>query len=77
MSLIKYYRMLKNARVTDFTVSEFLRENQEVGGGGGRGWLNYLPSTQIKVNFWNLLSGFFSILGNKKGKELLKNFTSF
>ena len=47
----------------------------EVEGVGG--WLNYLPSSQIKVNFWNLVSGFFSISGNKKGKELLKNFTSF
>ena len=28
MSLIKYYCMLQNARVTAFTVSELLRENQ-------------------------------------------------
>ena len=43
MSLIKYYRMLKNGRVTDFTVSEFLRENQEMGGGGGRGLVKLPP----------------------------------
>ena len=43
MSLIKYYRMLKNARVTDFTVSEFLRENQEMGGGGERGLVKLPP----------------------------------
>ena len=31
MSLIKYYWMLQNARVTAFTVSELLRENQQGG----------------------------------------------
>ena len=31
MSLIKFYRMLKSARVTDFTVFELLRENQQMG----------------------------------------------
>ena len=35
--------MLKNARVTDFTASEFLRENQEMGGGGGRGLVKLPP----------------------------------
>ena len=43
MSLIKYYRMIKNARVTDFTVSEFLRENQEMGGGEERGLVKLPP----------------------------------
>ena len=33
----KILQMLKNARVTAFTVSEFLRENQEMGGGEGEG----------------------------------------
>ena len=47
ISLIKCYRMLQNARVTAFTVSELLMENQQgvrcvcvggrVGGGGGGG----------------------------------------
>ena len=37
MSLIKCYWMLENARVTAFTVSEPLRENQQGGGGRGRG----------------------------------------
>ena len=31
---LKCYWILKNARVTDFTVSELLREYQQVGGGG-------------------------------------------
>ena len=34
-SLIKCYWMLRNARVTAFTISELLRENQQVGEGGG------------------------------------------
>ena len=33
MSLTKCYWMLQSARVTAFTVSEFLRENQQEGGG--------------------------------------------
>ena len=33
MSLIKRYRMLQNVRVTAFTVSELLRENQQGEGG--------------------------------------------
>ena len=37
--------MLQNARVTTFTVSELLRENQLGGGGGGL----KLPSSQIRV----------------------------
>ena len=37
--------MLQNSRVTAFTISELLKENQQ-----GGGW-NYLPiNTQIKVN---------------------------
>ena len=35
MSLIKCYRMLQNAMVTTFTVSELLRENQQEGVSGG------------------------------------------
>ena len=44
MSLIKFYGMLLNARVTAFTVSELLRENKH-----GRRKITPLPS-QIKVN---------------------------
>ena len=36
MSLIKCYLMLQNSRVTAFTVSELLRENQYKQGGGGK-----------------------------------------
>ena len=43
MSLIKY-RILQNARVTAFTVSELLRKNQQREGGGVK-----LPPTQIRV----------------------------
>ena len=32
MSLMKCYKMLQNAKVTPFTVSELLRENQQRGG---------------------------------------------
>ena len=35
MSLRKCSYMLQNARVTSFTVSELLRENQQMDGGGG------------------------------------------
>ena len=38
---MKLYRMLQNARVTAFTVSELLRENQQRG--------KIIPTTQIKV----------------------------
>ena len=37
MSLVKCYWMLQNARVTAFTMSELLRENQHKGQGGGGG----------------------------------------
>ena len=39
--------MLQNAKVTDFTVSELLRENLQKGGGGGG--LNY--KIRVKVQF--------------------------
>ena len=32
MSLMKCYKILQNAKVTPFTVSELLRENQQRGG---------------------------------------------
>ena len=41
MSQMKLYRMLQNARVTAFTVSELLMENQQRG--------KIIPTTQIKV----------------------------
>ena len=52
MSLIKYYWMLQNARVTAFTVFELLRENQL---GGGK----ITPPTQISVKYWVLVIIFF------------------
>ena len=39
--------MLQKGSVTDFTVSELLRENQQGGGGGGPGKIN--PLTQIRA----------------------------
>ena len=42
--LIKCYWILQNSRVTPFTVSELLRENQQ-----GRGESKITPVTQIKV----------------------------
>ena len=38
--------MLQSARVTTFSISELIRENQQ--GGGGEG-VNLLPPTQIRV----------------------------
>ena len=57
ISLIKFYRILQNARVTAFTVSELLMENQQgvgcvCGGGevGGRGG-KIIPPTQTRVRW--------------------------
>ena len=46
--LIKCYWMLQNARVTAFTVSELLRENQQ--GEGEVGEKLLLPQTKIRVH---------------------------
>ena len=46
MSLMKCYWMLKNIRVTAFTVSEFLRENQQEGVGVEEGVK--LPQIRVK-----------------------------
>ena len=46
--LIKFYWMLQNARVTAFTVSELLKENQQ----GGK--IPPHPLTQIRVKILNL-----------------------
>ena len=51
MSLIKCYWMLQNARVTAFTVSELLRENQQDGGGGGEGVMHIYSQTRVNVRF--------------------------
>ena len=45
-SLIKCYWILQNARVTAFTVSELLRENQQ--------WVKLPPSPQIKVKIGDI-----------------------
>ena len=61
-SLIKCYWMPQNARVTVFTVSELIRE--EEGLTGGR-WVNRWKLIWIKFNFltfktgWNVCVGFF------------------
>ena len=44
MSLIKSYWILLNVRDTTFTISELLRENQQVGGGG-------IPPTPTQIKF--------------------------
>ena len=41
--------MLQKGSVTDFTVSELLRENQQGGGGGGGGSGKINPLTQIRA----------------------------
>ena len=43
MFLMKFYWMLQNARVTDFTISELLRENQKFISPAP-------PAIQIRVN---------------------------
>ena len=53
ISLIKFYRILQNARVTAFTVSELLMENQQwvgcVCGGeeGGEGGVKLYPQPRL------------------------------
>ena len=49
--------MVKNTRVTAFTVSEFLKENQQWGEGGGGGW-NYLPPRLGLMKQTDILSAF-------------------
>ena len=44
-STIKFYRMLKNARATAFTVSELLRKNQQEG-------RSKIPPIQIRVKIY-------------------------
>ena len=43
----------ENARGTDFTVSELLRENQQAGGGGKISPLPYLTRLGLYYNFWH------------------------
>ena len=61
--------MLQNSRVTVFTISELLRENQQ-GKGGGRGkggWeVKLLPVTQIRIK---MLTDLLTI---KKKPKLIK-----
>ena len=77
MFLIKYYWVLQNARVTAFTVSELLRENQE---GRDRGWVKLPHPIQIRVNsisisnnssdfFLSSFKVFCSIILVQKGNE--------
>ena len=52
ISLIKFYRILQNARVTAFTVSELLMENQQwvgcvCGGGRGGGGVKLYPQPRL------------------------------
>ena len=42
--------MLQNARVTDFTVSELLREYQQGAGGGGK--ITPLPPKKLELSSW-------------------------
>ena len=58
--------MVPNARVTAFTISELLRENQqeeEEGEGGGRGGKITLSSTQIWVEN-SVINVFISLKGS-------------
>ena len=48
MPLIKCYRMLQNARVTVFTVSELIRENQQLGVG------NFTPPPQPRLGEYGM-----------------------
>ena len=53
-SLIKCYLMLQNARVTAFTVTELLRENQQ-GGGGVKLPYPHPPRLGLKKTTWKLI----------------------
>ena len=44
--------MLQNARVTDFTVSELLREYQQGAGGGGGGKKTPRPPKKLELSSW-------------------------
>ena len=59
ISLMNCYWVLQNARVTAFTVSELLRENQH---GGGRVKLPPSPHTQIRVKVFSILHLFLVFL---------------
>ena len=69
-SLIKCFQTLQNARVTAFTVSELLRENQQ-------GGVKLLSTTQIRVNNdFEISSKIFSDKNCRQSKLfLMKNFT--
>ena len=61
--LIKFYRMVQNARVTGFWVIKVKPTEGGVGGEGGGGWEgNYPPFTQIRVKsvFWEKTKKHFS-----------------
>ena len=69
MFAITCYWMLQNARLTAFTVSELLRENQQEGGEGG----NYpLPPNEIRLKkqlYWKLRKSFvFRVISEKAQK---------
>ena len=70
MFAITCYWMLQNARLTAFTVSELLRENQQEGGEGGG---NYpLPPNEIRLKkqlYWKLRKSFvFRVISEKAQK---------
>ena len=57
MSLIKGYCMLQNARVTAFTISELLRENQQ-----GYNYLPPLPPPKLGLKMQMAVNGEVSII---------------
>ena len=71
MFAITCYWMLQNARLTAFTVSELLRENQQEGGEGGGGTTHF-PPNEIRLKkqlYWKLRKSFvFRVISEKAQK---------
>ena len=78
MFAITCYWMLQNARLTAFTVSELLRENQQEGGEGGGGTTHFPPMRLGLKNSYiensEKVLCFESLV--KKHKKCSKNFPS-
>ena len=73
MFAITCYWMLQNARLTAFTFSELLRENQQEGGeGGGGGVTTHFPPNEIRLKkqlYWKLRKSFvFRVISEKAQK---------